>query len=108
VGPPGLLQGAATTPAVPGETISLYGTGFGPTSPNINAGEVYQGAASLTNAVQIRIGTTFADVQFSGLSSAGLYQFNLAVPGLPDGDHDVLATIAGVRTQSLARLRVQR
>jgi protocatechuate 3,4-dioxygenase, beta subunit len=108
VGPAGLLQGLTTTPAKPGETISLYGTGFGPTSPNVNAGEVFRGAASLTNAVQIRIGPAFAEVQFAGLSSAGLYQFNVVTPNVPDGDHDVLATVAGARTQPLARLRVQR
>lgn len=94
--------------AKPGETISLFGTGFGPTSPSVNAGEVYQGAAPLTNAVEIRIGSTYASVQFAGLSSAGLYQFNLTVPNVADGDHDVRATIAGVRTQPLAKLRVRR
>jgi protocatechuate 3,4-dioxygenase beta subunit len=94
--------------AKPGETISLFGTGFGPTSPNVNPGEVFEGAAPLTNAVQIRIGSTYADVRYAGLSSAGLYQFNIVVPNVPDGDHDVLGTIAGVRTQPLTRLRVRR
>ena len=74
----------------------------------MNAGEVFAGAAPLTNAVTLRIGTAIADVRFAGLSAAGLYQFNLVVPNLPDGDQDVFATIAGVRTQSLARLRIQR
>lgn len=108
IGPAGLLDGVTTTPAKVGETISLYGTGFGPTSPNVNSGEVFQGAASLTNSVEIRIGSAYADVRFAGLSSTGLYQFNIVVPNLNDGDHDVRATIGGVRTQPLARLRVQR
>jgi uncharacterized protein (TIGR03437 family) len=94
--------------AKPSEAISLFGTGFGPTNPSVNSGEVFEGAAPLTNAVQIRIGSVYADAQFAGLSSAGLYQFNIVVPNLPDGDHDVLATIAGARTQPLARLRVRR
>jgi uncharacterized protein (TIGR03437 family) len=96
------------SPARPGETITIYGTGFGPTNPRVNAGEVFEGAAPLINAVTLRIGTAIADVRFAGLSAAGLYQFNLVVPNLPDGDQDVFATIAGVRTQSLARLRIQR
>jgi uncharacterized protein (TIGR03437 family) len=74
----------------------------------VNPGEVFEGAAPLTNAVQIRIGSTYADVRYAGLSSAGLYQFNIVVPNVPDGDHDVLGTIAGVRTQPLTRLRVRR
>jgi uncharacterized protein (TIGR03437 family) len=46
-------------------------------------------------------------VRFAGLTGAGLYQFNVVVPNLPSGDHDVVATVAGARTQPLARLRVQ-
>lgn len=107
VGPAGALENVTTTPARSGETIILYGTGFGPTSPNVKSGEVFQGAASLTNAVSIRIGSTYADVRFSGLSAAGLYQFNIVVPSLPAGDHDVIATLGGARSQALARLRVQ-
>jgi protocatechuate 3,4-dioxygenase, beta subunit len=106
VAPEGELQGVASTPAKRGETIILYGTGFGATSPNVVSGEVFQGAAPLSNAVTIRIGTTFADVRFAGMSGAGLYQFNIVAPNVPDGDHDVIATIAGARSQSLARLRV--
>lgn len=108
VAPAGTFEGATSTPARPGEAITLYGTGFGPTSPNVNSGEVFRGAAALLNAVQIRVGPTYADVSFAGLSSAGLYQFNVVTPNVPDGDHDVLATVAGARTQALARLRVQR
>jgi protocatechuate 3,4-dioxygenase, beta subunit len=108
VGPAGLIDGVTTSPAKPGETIVLYGTGFGPTSPDVTAGEVYRGAASLANAPAIRIGPGYADLQFAGLTAAGLYQFNIVVPNVPDGDHDVLGTLGGARTQPLARLRVQR
>lgn len=45
---------------------------------------------------------------FAGLSGAGLYQFNLTIPELPDGDHEVVAEIAGVRTQAGAKIRIQR
>jgi len=38
VGKPGLLAGATTTPAAPGETIILYGVGFGPTNPPLPTG----------------------------------------------------------------------
>src|ERR1041385_987524 len=35
VGKPGLLPGVNTTPALQGETIILYGTGFGPSEPAV-------------------------------------------------------------------------
>jgi protocatechuate 3,4-dioxygenase beta subunit len=108
VAPDGLIEGQRTTPAVPGEMIVLYGTGFGPTNPGVAAGEAFQGAAPLANHIQVRIGAMSADVRFAGLSAAGLYQINLIVPNLADGDHDVVAAVAGVRTQPLARLRVQK
>jgi uncharacterized protein (TIGR03437 family) len=108
VGPPGLFDAAPTTAAKPGESISLFGTGFGPTNPRVAAGEVFKGAAPLTTAVEVRVGSTNAEVTFAGLSSAGLYQLNIVVPNLPDGDHDIVAKVGGARTQSLARLRVVR
>ncbi|MBC8168066.1 MAG: hypothetical protein H7Y20_19635, partial [Bryobacteraceae bacterium] len=88
--------------------VVFYGTGFGSTNPRVSSGNVFQGAAELINSISVRIGPVLADVRFAGLSAAGLYQVNLIVPNLPDGDHDVTATIAGVRSQPLARLRVQR
>ena len=38
VGPPGAVAGAALTPAAPGEIVTLFGTGFGPTEPALEAG----------------------------------------------------------------------
>ncbi|MCS7024219.1 MAG: IPT/TIG domain-containing protein [Bryobacteraceae bacterium] len=108
VAPSGLFPGQLTRPASPGELIVLYGTGFGPTIPTVPAGEVFQGSAQTANNVQVRMGGLSAEVRFAGLVSAGLYQLNVIVPNLADGDHDVVATVAGVRTQPLARLRVQR
>jgi uncharacterized protein (TIGR03437 family) len=39
--------------------------------------------------------------------SAGLYQFNVTVPNLPNGDHAVVAEIATIRTQPGAFITVQ-
>jgi uncharacterized protein (TIGR03437 family) len=108
VGPAGLFDGVATTPAAPGDRIALYGTGFGPTNPRVAAGEVFQGAAPLISPARVRVGPVDAQMEFAGLSSTGLYQLNIIVPVLPDGDHDVVAYVAGARSQPLARLRVQR
>jgi protocatechuate 3,4-dioxygenase beta subunit len=109
LGPTGLIEGATTTPARPGEQIILFGTGFGPTTPNMPAGETVPTPATLATPVTIRIDGVPAEVSFAGLSSPGLYQFNITVPAnLEDGDHAVTAEINGTRTEKIARLRVQR
>jgi uncharacterized protein (TIGR03437 family) len=97
----------STTAAKPGDMLSLYGNGFGPTNPVIAPGRVGQTEAPLTNNVTITIGGVAARTTFSGLSATGLYQFNITVPTLPTGDHEVIATVAGQRTKAGVLLKVQ-
>jgi uncharacterized protein (TIGR03437 family) len=109
VGPAGFIDSAATTPARPGETVLLYGTGFGPTNPDAASGRILTESAQTVNPVRIQIDTQEAAVAFAGLTSAGLYQFNVTIPSaLGDGDYPVTAEINGVRTAKFARIRVQR
>jgi uncharacterized protein (TIGR03437 family) len=107
VGAPGLLPGAVTQPAKPGETILLYGTGFGPTTPPLPAGQLVTTPAPLPDLPSIKIGGIAATVAFAGLVGPGLYQFNVTVPSLPNGDAAVLATIGGVATQTGVSVTVQ-
>jgi uncharacterized protein (TIGR03437 family) len=109
VGAPNLLPGAVTTPAQPGETILLYGVGFGPTTPPQPSGQLVTTATPLANSVQVAIGGQTASVPFAGLAQgAGLYQFNVTVPNdLPNGDAAVAATIGGVSTQTGVLVTVQ-
>jgi uncharacterized protein (TIGR03437 family) len=107
VGAPGLLPGAVTQPARPGETILLYGTGFGPTNPPLPTGQLVTTLAPLPDLPQIKIGGIAATVAFAGLVGPGLYQFNVTVPSLPGGDAAVLATIGGVATQTGVSVTVQ-
>jgi uncharacterized protein (TIGR03437 family) len=110
-GPAGLFGGSATTrPAAPGETILLFGTAFGPTSPAVAAGAVFNGAAPLAagNGFVIRIGGVSAEVLFAGLSATGLYQFNVVVPSLADGDHLVEAGAWGQSVPTQQYLSVKR
>ncbi|MBL8174298.1 MAG: IPT/TIG domain-containing protein [Bryobacterales bacterium] len=109
VAPEGLLEGVAAAPARPGETIVLYGTGFGPTSPAASPGKVVTSALRTASDVRVRIHNQDAAVSYSGLVSAGLYQINVAVPAdLADGDYPVVAEVGGVRTGKFVKLRVQR
>jgi uncharacterized protein (TIGR03437 family) len=107
IGAPNLLPGAVTTPAQPGEIILLYGLGFGPANPPQPSGQLVTTAAPLANTVQITIGGQSASVAYAGLTGSGLYQFNVTVPSLADGDAAVVATIGGVATQTGVSITVQ-
>jgi uncharacterized protein (TIGR03437 family) len=99
LGPTGKSLGYATVAAEVGDTIELFGTGFGPTSPAVPAGQSFAGAAPTTNPVTLRIGNMNVTPAFAGLSGAGLCQFNLTVPsGLGAGDVSLQATVGGVQT----------
>jgi len=106
--PANLVEGLTTSPARPLDTIVLWGTGFGPTSPYLTPGEVISNASPLLHPVTIRIGTAQATVEYAGLTGSGLNQFNIVVPDLPNGDYPVTAKINGTRTSSAARIRMER
>lgn len=101
------ISGANGRTAKSGDILKLFGTGFGPTDPAVAPGAVGPTAAPLTNPVTITIGGVEAAVSFAGLSMAGLYQLNIAVPHLADGDHEVIARIAGLQTQSGVLLKTR-
>jgi uncharacterized protein (TIGR03437 family) len=52
-------------------------------------------------------GDVAATVSYAGLVGAGLYQINVTVPVLPDGDHAVLAQVSGVSTQTGVLLKIK-
>jgi uncharacterized protein (TIGR03437 family) len=89
-----------TRPVQPGETLILYGVGFGPTNPVVPAGKIFSSAVPCTAMPQITIGGLPATVTFAGLIEAGLYQINLVVPNAGSGDRALQAQIGGMTTQS--------
>jgi len=108
LGKPGLFGTAVPTrPAKPGDVILLFGTGFGPTDPAAPEGQIVTQVGRLLSSVTMRIGGVVADVAFAGLVGAGLYQFNVIVPSLPDGDHAAVAEIGGFRSQATAFITVR-
>jgi uncharacterized protein (TIGR03437 family) len=97
-----------TSPAVPGETISLFGTGFGATSPAVVAGQVPAGVSPLVVPPTITFQGTGANVVFAGLVGTGLYQINVTVPsGLPDGDAAVVATLGATSSPAGASITIK-
>jgi uncharacterized protein (TIGR03437 family) len=95
----GTFSGVTTVPAKPGETIILWGTGFGPTTPAIPEGVIvpsdktYSVIAVPTVQVNLVNSTVYGAALAPGF--AGLYQLAFQVPpSLPDGDYQVFATIS--------------
>ena len=92
---------AVTTerPAISGDTILLYATGLGETSPPQVSGEPAAGAAPATGNVTVTIGGRSATVHYAGAAPGfvGLYQINVAVPhDLQPGDVAVEVTVGGI------------
>ncbi len=107
VGSPNLIAGVTSLPAQPGETIELYATGLGPTNPASPTAQLVTTPSVLANTVQVSIGGMSAPVTFAGLVGPGLYQLNVTVPNLPNGDAVVVATIGGLTTQTGVSVTVQ-
>ena len=98
IGATGLISGVTFTPAKPGELLTIYGTSFGPTNPAVAPGALPPGAASTTNNPVVTVGTVTlnsSDVLYAGVSPccAGLYQLNIRVPALADGDYPVTLSL---------------
>ena len=110
IAPAGLFPGLTTEPAKPGDIVLLFGTGFGPTTPAVTPGRVFSGAAPLADlsALQVRIGGMSVTPSFAGLSGSGLYQFNVTVPNLPDGNHRIEMLLNGQQIQTDVQLPVRR
>jgi uncharacterized protein (TIGR03437 family) len=108
LGPTGNSLGYATVAAKAGDTVELFGTGFGPTIPTESAGRAFSGVAPTTNPVNLLVNKVSVPPSFAGLSSAGVDQINLTVPpGLGTGDVPLVATVGGAQTQSSVVISLQ-
>jgi uncharacterized protein (TIGR03437 family) len=108
IGPTGSSLGYPTVAAKAGDSVALFGTGFGPTDPVVPVGQLFSGGASTTNPVALHINNMTVTPSFAGLSGAGVYQINLTIPtGLGTGDVPLQATVSGVETPSGAVISLQ-
>jgi uncharacterized protein (TIGR03437 family) len=84
--PAGSVPGVVSRPANPGETIVMYGVGFGPVSPAIPAGQIVQQDSQLLEHINVLFGGVPAasPLPYAGLAPGeiGLYQFNVVVPNI--------------------------
>ena len=91
---------AGTRPAQSGEIITLWGTGFGQTTPPVtNVNGVFAPQA-LANPVAVYVGGQSVQVLWAGMVGTGLYQFNIQLPdNLTSGDVPVSIKISGTETE---------
>ncbi len=110
IGAPGLIAGVEFTPAKPDDILSLYSSGLGRTNPAFEAGVLPPVIASTVSPVRVTIGGMNAEVLYAGVAPglAGLYQINVRVPNVPDGNQAVVATIDSVSTPAGAFITVRR
>jgi uncharacterized protein (TIGR03437 family) len=106
IGPSGAFV-YASRPVKAGEILVLYGVGFGPTNPQVPAGLPFYGAAATVELPRITIGGAPAEVKFSGVVAAGLYQFNVIVPATSKGDQLLQGLAGGLTTQKDVYVAVQ-
>jgi uncharacterized protein (TIGR03437 family) len=95
--------------ARPGETVLIYCTGLGATTPAVRTGGAGNGERTV-NLPTVSIGGQNARVDFSGAAPgfAGLYQINTVVPAFTTaGDYEVVITIASRQSRSGVTMRVQ-
>jgi uncharacterized protein (TIGR03437 family) len=86
--PAGAIAGVNSSPAQPGETVTMYGVGFGPVTKGFSAGEIVTADNQLALPFQLLFGQTPAQLPYYGLapSFVGLYQFDVVVPAVADND----------------------
>ncbi len=85
---PATIAGISTARAKPGDTLTLYGIGFGPVTPSIPAGQIAEQTNALQSALQITFAGVPATPTYAGLSPGfvGLYQINVVVPPVAASD----------------------
>jgi uncharacterized protein (TIGR03437 family) len=108
----GTFPGTTTVPARPSDVITLWGTGFGPTTPiapvgvEIPAGTLYNTTSPVTVTVGGKTAVGYGAVLAPGY--AALYQVAIQVPpSLANGDYPVIAVIDGVASPASTLLTVQ-
>jgi uncharacterized protein (TIGR03437 family) len=108
VGAQGLIPGAAFTPAQANQVVTIFGVGFGQTTPPQQPGVLATAAAQVSEAVVSLGGNVIAPL-YVGVTPtyAGLYQVSLIVPsGLSSGPQPIQVTIGGVSSPPGAYLEV--
>ena len=106
IGNPAVVPG--TVPAKPGDILTLWCTGLGPTQSPAAAGKVVTTSAPTASpATVITVGNTGVNVLGAATTAdaIGLYQINIQLPqSIGSGDQPVVATVAGFQSPTAVNL----
>ena len=104
----------AEAPAHVGDTVVIYLTGLGRTSPNPSVGEIPGYAATMLAIASLKVtldGTAVdpALIKYAGLTpgSAGLYQINIFIPSETGNNPEIQVTAGNLPAQTGLILPVQ-
>ncbi len=101
IGRPNMIAGVSFVAPKPGDIVSIYALGLGPTSPATQPGVIAGADSNVLLSVQVKIGNIDAAVPFAGLlrGTIGLYQLNVVIPNVPAGDQKIELTVDGVKNE---------
>jgi uncharacterized protein (TIGR03437 family) len=109
----GAIVGATTlytglsTPALPGETIVLFGNGFGATTPAPVDGTVISVALPCATTPTVMVGGVSEPAAYCALVGSGLYQVNVTIPAATAaGNASVTITFGAVTSTAATTINV--
>jgi uncharacterized protein (TIGR03437 family) len=104
----GTFVGTTTTPAAPGETIILWGSGFGPTTPvnpfgvAIPATPTYSTSSNVTVTLNGAPIAVYQNIGVLAPGLAGLFQVGVTIPAsLANGTYQLATSVNGVTSPTL-------
>jgi len=104
----GSITGLTTVPAAPGETIVIWGSGFGPTSPATPFGTAVPATPTFSTVGNVTVTlnnaplTVYQNLAFLTASVAGEFQIAVTLPAtLANGSYPIVTTIGGVSSPPL-------
>ena len=113
VAPGGSVEGRRTRPAIPGDFVTLFGTGFGAVEPAYDAGEIASELRPLeTTDLRVMLGELeldAANIHYAGAAPnfAGLEQLVVEIPeNAATGSHSFSVLLSGVGSLAGPKLEV--
>jgi uncharacterized protein (TIGR03437 family) len=104
----GSITGLTTVPAAPGETIIIWGSGFGPTSPANPFGVAVPSTPTFTSVSNVTVSlnsiplAVYQNVAVLTASVAGEFQIAVTLPAtIANGSYPIVTTIGGVSSPPL-------
>jgi uncharacterized protein (TIGR03437 family) len=104
IGPPSAL-GSAFSPAHPGDYVTIFAAGFGPTDPPQTPGKIDAGVARVTGSLTVTLGAVTlnpSDILYAGAAPGEVIsQLNIRIPGgVTAGNQRLQITIGGIASPS--------